>query len=67
MANTPKTVIVTGSALAFKIANDPHVGNLTFFRVYSGVLQSGDRVFNPLGSRPLRSRFDGWLDGEGPD
>ncbi len=36
------------SALAFKIATDPHVGNLTFFRVYSGVLQSGDRVYNPV-------------------
>jgi elongation factor G len=36
------------SALAFKIANDPHVGNLTFFRVYSGVLKSGDRVYNPV-------------------
>jgi elongation factor G len=36
------------SALAFKIASDPHVGNLTFFRVYSGVLQSGDQVYNPV-------------------
>ena len=36
------------SALAFKIATDPFVGNLTFFRVYSGVLQSGDSVFNPI-------------------
>ena len=35
------------SALAFKIATDPLVGNLTFFRVYSGVLSSGDTVFNP--------------------
>src|SRR5690606_29558823 len=32
------------SALAFKILNDPFVGNLTFFRVYSGVLNSGDNV-----------------------
>ena len=32
------------SALAFKILNDPFVGNLTFFRVYSGVLNSGDTV-----------------------
>ena len=31
------------SALAFKILNDPFVGNLTFFRVYSGTLNSGDR------------------------
>ena len=36
------------SALAFKIANDPYVGNLTFFRVYSGVLNSGDTIYNPL-------------------
>lgn len=35
------------SALAFKILNDPFVGNLTFFRVYSGVLNSGDTVINP--------------------
>jgi elongation factor G len=35
------------SALAFKILNDPFVGNLTFFRVYSGVLNSGDSVLNP--------------------
>ena len=35
------------AALAFKIATDPFVGNLTFFRVYSGVLTSGDTVYNP--------------------
>ena len=35
------------AALAFKILNDPFVGNLTFFRVYSGVLKSGDMVLNP--------------------
>ncbi|RLJ18730.1 elongation factor G [bacterium endosymbiont of Escarpia laminata] len=34
------------AALAFKIATDPFVGTLTFFRVYSGVLKSGDTVFN---------------------
>jgi elongation factor G len=34
------------AALAFKILNDPFVGNLTFFRVYSGVLNSGDTVIN---------------------
>ena len=34
------------ASLAFKIATDPFVGNLTFFRVYSGVLKSGDFVFN---------------------
>ncbi len=36
------------AALAFKIATDPFVGSLTFFRVYSGVLKSGDTVFNPV-------------------
>ncbi|TDJ45617.1 MAG: elongation factor G [Gammaproteobacteria bacterium] len=35
------------AALAFKIATDPFVGNLTFFRVYSGVLNSGDTILNP--------------------
>ena len=42
------------SALAFKIANDPYVGNLTFFRVYSGVLNSGDTIFNPLKGKKER-------------
>ncbi|MDH5424414.1 MAG: elongation factor G [Gammaproteobacteria bacterium] len=36
------------SALAFKIATDPFVGSLTFFRVYSGVLKTGDSVFNSV-------------------
>jgi elongation factor G len=36
------------AALAFKIATDPFVGNLTFFRVYSGVLNSGDTILNPV-------------------
>ena len=36
------------AALAFKIATDPFVGNLTFIRVYSGVLSSGDTVYNPI-------------------
>jgi elongation factor G len=36
------------AALAFKIATDPFVGNLTFFRVYSGVLHSGDTVYNAV-------------------
>jgi elongation factor G len=35
------------SALAFKIMNDPYTGQLTFFRIYSGSLKSGDSVFNP--------------------
>ncbi|MBK5968164.1 MULTISPECIES: elongation factor G [Thiorhodovibrio] len=42
------------SALAFKIATDPYVGTLTFFRVYSGVLSSGDTVFNPVKSKKER-------------
>jgi len=36
------------AALAFKIATDPFVGTLTFVRVYSGVLNSGDAVYNPV-------------------
>ncbi|MCW5571781.1 MAG: elongation factor G [Steroidobacteraceae bacterium] len=42
------------SALAFKILNDPFVGNLTFFRVYSGVLNSGDTVYVPAKGRKER-------------
>jgi elongation factor G len=42
------------SALAFKIATDPYVGSLTFFRVYSGVLNSGDTVFNPIKGKKER-------------
>jgi elongation factor G len=42
------------SALAFKILNDPFVGNLTFFRVYSGVMNSGDTVYVPSKGRKER-------------
>ncbi len=42
------------AALAFKIATDPFVGTLTFFRVYSGVVNSGDFVYNPGKSRKER-------------
>ncbi len=42
------------AALAFKIATDPFVGNLTFFRVYSGVLNSGDTIYNPTKSKKDR-------------
>ncbi|MGB6488604.1 MAG: elongation factor G [Steroidobacteraceae bacterium] len=42
------------AALAFKLLNDPFVGNLTFFRVYSGVLNSGDTVYVPTKSRKER-------------
>ncbi len=42
------------AALAFKIATDPYVGSLTFFRSYSGVLKSGDTVYNPVKQRKER-------------
>lgn len=42
------------SALAFKIATDPFVGTLTFFRVYSGTLNSGDTVYNPVKGKKER-------------
>ena len=42
------------AALAFKIATDPFVGTLTFFRVYSGVLKTGDQIFNPIKGRKQR-------------
>ena len=42
------------SALAFKLMSDPFVGQLTFVRVYSGVLNSGDTVFNPIRGKKER-------------
>ena len=42
------------SALAFKIATDPFVGTLTFFRVYSGSLNSGDTLYNPVKGKKER-------------
>ncbi|MCG7755420.1 MAG: elongation factor G, partial [Nitrosomonas sp.] len=42
------------SALAFKIATDPYVGQLIFFRVYSGVVVSGDTVYNPVKGKKER-------------
>jgi len=42
------------AALAFKIATDPFVGTLTFFRVYSGVLESGGSVYNPVKGKKER-------------
>ena len=42
------------AALAFKIATDPYVGNLTFFRVYSGVLNSGDTIYNSVKGKKER-------------
>ena len=53
-ATRPATDDAKFSALAFKILNDPFVGNLTFFRVYSGVLNSGDQVFVPGKSKKER-------------
>ncbi len=42
------------AALAFKIATDPFVGTLTFFRVYSGILTKGDTVYNPVKGKKER-------------
>ena len=42
------------SALAFKLMTDPYVGQLTFVRVYSGVLKSGDSVYNPVRGKKER-------------
>ena len=42
------------SALAFKVATDSFVGNLTFFRVYSGSVKTGDTVFNPIKNKKER-------------
>jgi elongation factor G len=42
------------AALGFKIATDPFVGSLTFFRVYSGVLKTGDTVYNPVKGKKER-------------
>ena len=42
------------SALAFKIMTDPFVGQLIFFRVYSGVVATGDTIFNPIKGRKER-------------
>ncbi|MDD5608724.1 MAG: elongation factor G [Ignavibacterium sp.] len=42
------------TALAFKIMNDPYVGKLTFFRVYSGVLKSGSYIFNSVSGKKER-------------
>ena len=48
MGQRPSEDAAPFAALAFKIATDPFVGTLTFFRVYSGVLKTGDQVFNPI-------------------
>ena len=53
-AERPSSDDAPFSALAFKIATDPFVGNLTFFRVYSGVLNSGNTIYNPVKSKKDR-------------
>jgi len=60
-ANDPDTPIERNasdeepfSALVFKIATDPYVGTLSFVRVYSGILKSGDTVYNPLENKKER-------------
>lgn len=50
----PPTDDAPFSALAFKILNDPYVGTLTFFRVYSGTLESGTTVLNPIKDKKER-------------
>ena len=50
----PADVNAPFSALAFKIANDKFVGNLTYIRVYSGELKTGDAVYNPTTRKKLR-------------
>ena len=54
------------SALAFKIATDPYVGSITFFRVYSGVLTSGDTVYNPVKQKKERIGLF-WVPGGVPE
>jgi elongation factor G len=50
----PPTDEAPFSGLAFKIMTDPFVGQLTFFRVYSGVVNSGDTIYNPVKGRKER-------------
>lgn len=54
LATRPADDSAPFAALAFKIATDPFVGTLTFIRVYSGVLASGDSVFNSVKSKKER-------------
>ncbi|QJC36613.1 elongation factor G [Enterobacteriaceae endosymbiont of Donacia simplex] len=62
ISNNKKKIIVTRntndkepfSALAFKIANDSFVGNLTFFRVYSGTISSGETIYNSIKNQKER-------------
>lgn len=54
LADRPPVDDAPFSALAFKIATDPFVGSLVYFRVYSGVVKSGDSVYNPVKSKKER-------------
>ena len=54
MATRPADDDAPFAALAFKIATDPFVGTLTFFRVYSGKLSTGDTVYNPIKGKKER-------------
>ena len=54
LATRPSSDTEPFSALAFKIMTDPYVGTLAFVRVYSGVLKSGDSVYNPVKSKKER-------------
>ena len=47
------------SALAFKVANDPFVGSLTFIRIYSGKLQAGTSVYNSSKEKSERAATEG--------
>ncbi len=53
-AERPSSDEAPFAALAFKIATDPFVGTLAFFRVYSGVLKAGDFVYNPVKGKKER-------------
>ncbi|MCX9155924.1 elongation factor G [Niveibacterium sp. 24ML] len=50
----PATDEAPFSALAFKLMTDPFVGQLTFFRVYSGIVKSGDTIYNPVKGKKER-------------
>lgn len=54
VADRPSTDTAPFSALAFKVATDPFVGTLVYFRVYSGVVKSGDSVYNPVKDKKER-------------
>ncbi|MES2998741.1 MAG: elongation factor G [Pseudomonadota bacterium] len=54
LADRPPSDDEPFSALAFKVATDPFVGSLVYFRVYSGVVDSGDSLYNPVKSKKER-------------